>query len=171
MLREILIVDGYNIIGDWPELRALKLERLEAARDQLVDDLKEYKAITGRDVIVVFDAHLARGNRSEEIIAGIKLVYTKELETADELIERLVFMFEREKVRQHIYVATSDYVEQQVTFGGGALRISARELRQDVIEAKKEIRERVKQIPTQHNRLDSYLSPEVREKFEKWRRK
>jgi uncharacterized protein len=170
-MREILIVDGYNIIGDWPELRERKAESLELARDQLLDDLKEYKAITGRDVIVVFDAYLTRGGQTEETIGGIKILYSKENETADELIERLVYGYEREKVRRHIYVATSDYVEQQVTFGGGAYRISARELRIDVQEAKKEIRERVRGIGPHRNRLDSHLSPEVREMFEKWRRK
>jgi uncharacterized protein len=170
-MREILIVDGYNIIGDWADLRRLKAENLEAARDQLIEDLKEYKAITGRDVIVVFDAHLSRGGQSEETISGIKLYYSKENETADELIERLVYEFEREKVRRHVFVATSDYVEQQVTFGGGAYRISARELRIDVQAAKKEIKERIAKIAPQRNRLDSHLSPEVREMFEKWRRK
>jgi uncharacterized protein len=170
-MREILIVDGYNIIGDWPELRRLKAENLESARDQLIDDLKEYKAITGRDVILVFDAYLSRGGQSEETISGIKIYYSKENETADELIERLVYEFEREKVRRHVFVATSDYVEQQVTFGGGALRIPARELRIEVNAAKKEIRERISKIEPQRNRLDSHLSPEVREMFEKWRRK
>ncbi|KEO81717.1 NYN domain-containing protein [Tumebacillus flagellatus] len=170
-MREVLIVDGYNIIGDWPELRALKAQSLEAARDQLLDDLKEYRAITGREVIVVFDAHLKRGGQTEERVGGVQLLYTKELETADELIERLVYELEREKVRRHIFVATSDYVEQQVTFGGGALRISARELRIDVQEAKKEIEERVEDLTPGSNRLGNHLSPEVREMFEKWRRK
>jgi predicted RNA-binding protein with PIN domain len=170
-MREVLIVDGYNIIGDWPELRQLKAHSLEAARDHLLEDLKEYKAITGRDVIVVFDAHLSRGGQTEETAGGVRLMYTKELETADELIERLVYDFEREKVRRHIFVATSDYVEQQVTFGGGALRISARELRIDVRAAKKEIAERVDNMTSQSNRLGNHLSPEVREMFEKWRRK
>jgi predicted RNA-binding protein with PIN domain len=170
-MREVLIVDGYNIIGDWPELRQLKAQSLESARDQLLEDLKEYKAITGRDVIVVFDAHLSRGGQSEETIGGVRLLYTKELETADELIERLVYEFEREKVRRHLFVATSDYVEQQVTFGGGALRISARELRIDVRAAKKEIEERVDKLTTRSNQLGNRLTPEVREMFEKWRRK
>ncbi|MBL0389425.1 NYN domain-containing protein [Tumebacillus sp. ITR2] len=170
-MREVLIVDGYNIIGDWPVLRGLKAQSLEAARDLLLDDLKEYKAITGREVIVVFDAHLARGGQTEETVGGVRLLYTKELETADELIERLVYEYERQKVRRHVYVATSDYVEQQVTFGGGALRISARELRIYMRDAKKEIEERMKGLTPGSNRLGNHLSPEVREMFEKWRRK
>jgi len=171
-MREVLIVDGYNIIGDWPELRALKAHSLEAARDKLIDELKDYKAITGRDVIVVFDAHLARGGQSEETVAGVRLLYSKELETADELIERLVYEYERNKFRGHIYVATSDYVEQQVTFGGGALRISARELRIDLAEARQEIKERMERNnASRSNRLSHHLSPEVQEMFEKWRRK
>jgi len=170
-MREVLIVDGYNIIGDWPRLRKLKQENLEAARDQLIDDLKDYKAVTGRDVIVVFDAHLSRGGQTEETVGGIKLYYSKENETADELIERLVYELEREKLRRHVFVATSDYVEQQVTFGGGALRVSARELGIDVQVAKARIREKVENQVPHRNRLDDHLTPEVREMFEKLRRK
>lgn len=170
-MREVLIVDGYNIIGDWPRLRKLKQDSLEASRDQLIDDLKDYKAVTGRDVIVVFDAHLARGGQTEETIGGIKLYYSKENETADELIERLVYELESEKVRRHVFVATSDYVEQQVTFGGGALRISARELGIDVQVAKTRIREKVESQQPHRNRLYDHLTPEVREMFEKLRRK
>jgi predicted RNA-binding protein with PIN domain len=169
-MREVLIVDGYNIIGDWPELRELKRESLEAARDALIDDLKEYKAFTGFEVIVVFDAHLSAGRQAEEVISGIKVYYTGNEETADECIERLVFEYLREKVRLHIYVATSDYVEQQVTFGGGALRISARELRIDVRNAKRQIRERVEKKSGSRNVIDDHLSPQVRELFERWRR-
>lgn len=170
-MREVLIVDGYNIIGDWPRLRKLKQESLEAARDQLIDDLKDYKAITGRDVIVVFDAHLSRGGQTEETVGGIKMFYSKENETADELIERLVYEFEQEKIRRHVFVATSDYVEQQVTFGSGALRIPARELGIEVQVAKTRIRERVESQVPHRNRLDDHLTPEVREMFEKLRRK
>jgi len=171
-MREVLIVDGYNIIGDWPDLRELKHKSLEAARDKLIDELKEYKAITGRDVIVVFDAHLARGGRSEEIVAGIRLLYSKEQETADELIERLVYDYERARFRGHIYVATSDYVEQQVTFGGGALRISARELRIEMKQARNEIKKRVEENNrARGSQIHHHLSPEVQEMFEKWRRK
>ena len=170
-MREVLIVDGYNIIGDWPELRRLKGESLEAARDRLIDELMEYRSITGRDVIVVFDAHHSRGVQTEEVIGGIKILYSKEQETADEVIESLVYELERDKSRKHIFVATSDYVEQQVTFGGGALRIPARELRIDVNEAKKEIKQRIERQAPAQNRLGSLLSPEVQEMFEKWRRK
>ncbi|MFD2172363.1 NYN domain-containing protein [Tumebacillus lipolyticus] len=169
-MREVLIVDGYNIIGDWPELRALKRESLEAARDGLLDGLKEYKAFTGREVIVVFDAHLALGGQALEVHSGIEVYYSDQEETADELIERLVYDFLREKTRMHIYVATSDFVEQQVTFGGGALRISARELRTDVQTAKRQIREQVDRQNGARNVIDDHLSPQVREMFEKWRR-
>jgi predicted RNA-binding protein with PIN domain len=170
-MREVLLVDGYNIIGDWPELRRLKAESLEAARDRLIDELKEYRAVTGRDVIVVFDAHLARGGQTEETLGGVRIYYSKEFETADELIERFVYELWQASRRRRIYVATSDYVEQQVTFGQGALRISARELRRLVEEAKRETRRRIEEMESRSNRLAHHLSPEVREMFEKWRRK
>lgn len=170
-MREILIVDGYNIIGAWPELRSLKHDNLEAARDGLIDSLKDYKAFTGRDVIVVFDAHLAAGRQTEETIGGIRILYSKEDETADELIERLVYDLYEKTTRGHIYVATSDYVEQQVTFGEGALRISARELRIDVLAAKKEIREKVSDLGPKRTLLGQRLSPEVEAFFQELRRK
>ncbi|HEU4962512.1 MAG TPA: NYN domain-containing protein [Bacilli bacterium] len=170
-MRETLIVDGYNIIGAWPDLRSLKVESLEAARDGLIDALKDYKAFTGREVIVVFDAHLSVGRQAEETIGGVHILYTKENETADELIERLVYEREAKKSRGHIYVATSDYVEQQVTFGEGALRISARELRIDVVAARKEIREQVEDLGPKRTLLGQRLNPEVAAFFEQLRRK
>ena len=58
---DILLVDGYNIIGAWKELRALKTDKLIDARDRLIEMMAEYKAYSGWKVIVVFDAHLVPG--------------------------------------------------------------------------------------------------------------
>ncbi|GAX89339.1 NYN domain-containing protein [Effusibacillus lacus] len=168
-MKEVLIVDGYNIIGSWPQLVELKRESLELARDELIGILKEYQKFTGMQVILVFDAHLMQGARREYRPGQIRVLFTKEEETADELIERIVY--EMEKQATHIYVATSDLVEQQITFGGGALRISARELEARIKEARKSIRKHVKRLENQRNTIGDQLDEKVAEIFEKWRRK
>ncbi|MFC4765967.1 NYN domain-containing protein [Effusibacillus consociatus] len=168
-MREVLIVDGYNIIGAWSQLAESKKESLELARDQLVGILTEFQSFTGMEVIVVFDAHLAAGARKQYQSGKVQVYFSKEDETADEMIER--FVHEMEKRTSHIYVATSDLVEQQVTFGEGALRISARELEQRVIEARKSIRKEVDKLEKKRNTLGDQLNEEVAEIFEKWRRK
>lgn len=168
-MREVLIVDGYNIIGAWSKLAQSKKDSLELARDQLVEILKEYQSFSGMQVIIVFDGHMTQGARKEYKTGNVQVFFSKEDETADEMIERLVY--EMEKQASHIYVATSDRVEQQITFGEGALRISARELENRVKNAKKSIRNEVKKLENKRNRLGDHLDEEVAEIFEKWRRK
>ncbi len=117
MIQEILIVDGYNIIGDWPELKALKEIRLEEARDRLIEMMAEYQSFSGMKVIVVFDAYYVPGLGGKYVQSKLPVYYTKEKETADELIERLVT--EHIGRRKQVYVATSDMTEQHVIFGKG----------------------------------------------------
>ncbi|BCJ87357.1 NYN domain-containing protein [Effusibacillus dendaii] len=168
-MKEILIVDGYNIIGDWPELVELKRESLELARDHLVGTLKEYQRFTGMEVIIVFDAHMATGERKEYKQGKLQVLFSKTDETADDVIERLVYQLETKVTR--VYVATSDYAEQQVTFGEGALRISANELRKMTEQARKAIDKEVQRLSPTRNRLEDQLNKKVVEIFEKWRRK
>jgi predicted RNA-binding protein with PIN domain len=187
-MKEVLIVDGYNIIGAWPELSELKRESLELARDRLAEILKEFQRYTGMQVMIVFDGHLSAGVRDgndsrqtkdltvpsrkrktgKRKTAKFQILFSKYQETADELIERIVH--EMEKQGAHIYVATSDLVEQQVTFGEGALRITANELRQRVQHAQKSIRREVKELEKKRNALGDHLDEKVAEIFEKWRR-
>lgn len=170
-MEEILIVDGYNIIGAWPELRSLKEKgELEEARDNLLNWLVEYQAFSGRRVIAVFDAHHVPGLGRKYKNQKITVYYTKENETADELIERLVIKLHNRRVS--IYVATSDYTEQNVIFGQGALRISARELALEKKETKKQINTSVidynKKLKTN---ITSSLTDEMIKFLENWRRK
>lgn len=165
----LLIVDGYNIIGAWPELRALKdQERMDEARDLLISKLAEYQSFSGMKVIVVFDAYTVPGIGKKMRDYQIDIFYTAKKETADEKIEKLVAQY-YEKNRQ-IYVATSDLTSQWVVFGRGALRKSARELLLDIESVGKEIAERVKK--TQEDRFGSRipLNDEIAKIFEKWRR-
>jgi predicted RNA-binding protein with PIN domain len=170
-MEEILIVDGYNIIGDWPELRELKNnENLEEARSRLLDYLADYQAYTGRKVIIVFDAHQVPGRGKKLNTRRLQVHYTSENETADERIERLVK--EMNQRRKQIYVATSDRTEQWVVFAQGALRISARELSIEVTKSREKIAEKVKKTADLHSKitLRETLGEEIEKIFEKWRR-
>lgn len=129
--REFLLVDGYNIINAWPELsRDAKEINLESARDRLADIMVEYSAMTGIKVVIVYDAHqVGRNSRTSITENGVEIVFTKEGETADHYIEKIVDAIGRE---EKIRVATSDWIEQQIVMGRGASRISARELYEEV---------------------------------------
>lgn len=165
---EILLVDGYNMIGDWPELRVLREKDLAAARDILVDKMAEYQAYTGMRVIVVFDAHFVPGSETKYKNYRIEVIFTKENESADERIEKLAK--ELKDIRTEIHVATSDFLEQWVTFGLGALRKSARELAIEVNQIEKRISRQVDDMKKQRRSSSLTLSDEVAEIFEKWRR-
>lgn len=168
MKKDILLVDGYNIIGAWPELRELKRLKLAEARDRLIDQLAEYQAFKGWRVIVVFDAYLVPGIENKEKRSSVEIVFTRENETADERIEKLVSELSRRTVQLH--VATSDFTEQWIIFGQGALRISARELEIEMQEIDKIISAKVQAIQENRSFSKIQLSQEVAEIFEKWRR-
>lgn len=169
-MRDILLVDGYNMIGGWPELAALSKVGMQEARDRLLERLANHQAFSGRKVIVVFDAYRVPGLGKSFNQKQIEVHFTKEKETADECIERLVR--ELSHRRRQIYVATSDTVEQHVIFGQGALRVSARELLNQVEENEREIQSKIaeRSSKSSRNSIDAKLSPEVRMMFERWRR-
>lgn len=171
MLRreDVLIVDGYNMIGAWPELEKLKLNKLEDARDRLLDILANYQSYAGVSISVVFDAFRVPGLGAEYKQHRVNVVFTREKETADECIERLVG--ETTSVKRNVYVATSDQTEQRVTFGRGALRLSARELKIAIEEGRREIeREIRKEPPPKRNPLGNALRPDIQLRLERMRR-
>lgn len=168
-MKEVLLVDGYNMIGAWPELSRTAAHSLEDARDRLLDYLAEYKGFSGRHVILVFDAHQVPGIGGKYRQNNVEIRYTREKETADECIERLAA--ELTKSRYRVYVATSDYTEQRVTFGQGALRISARELWIEIQNNRSEMEEVIEENNDPgRNTFDSKISDELKKIFEKWRR-
>lgn len=138
--REILLVDGYNIIFAWENLRELTEKDVKAARDRLMDILSNYAGYTQKTVILVFDAYRVSGGR-EQVLSyhNITVIFTKEAETADQYIEKASHELIRKNNR--VSVATSDGVEQLIIFGAGARRISAGEMLEDIIRAEQEIRE------------------------------
>ncbi len=138
--EEILVIDGYNIIFAWEDLKEMSKLNLESARDMLIDILRNYQGYTGKKILVIFDAYKNPGSIGhKEKWDDLEVVYTKENETADQYIEKFVL----ENVKKYrITVATSDGLEQLLIFGQGALRMPARELRERVISASKEMREK-----------------------------
>jgi uncharacterized protein len=167
-MGDILLVDGYNIIGDWPELKELKKSDLEGARDQLIEKMAEYRAYSGMKVIIIFDAHMVPGIGKKFKNYRLEIIYTRENETADERIEKLVKKLKR--IDTQVYVATSDFVEQSVTFGYGALRKSARELRTEMSVVEQGIQREVKRSKKLEKSTKIPISDEMAEIFEKWRR-
>ena len=131
--KEYLIVDGYNMIFAWEDLAALAKEDLESARRQLMDMLASYSAYKRRETILVFDGYKVKGNRGERFRQGnLSVVYTKENETGDLYIEA---MLEGIGKNERVWVATSDSLIQISALRTGVLRMSARELRQEIESA------------------------------------
>ena len=133
-----LFVDGYNVMNSWPELKELAKNDYGAARDQLIDILRNYQGFTGEKVTVVFDAYRVEGGTgSHTRIPHVEVVYTKENETADSYIEKATLgLAKKHKVR----VVTSDDLVQKIAFGHGALRCSSREFREEVKQIEEAIR-------------------------------
>jgi predicted RNA-binding protein with PIN domain len=167
-MQTILIVDGYNMIGAWKELRPLRETNFEEARNRLLELMAEYKAAMGFRVIVVFDAHLVPGVQQAYVQKCVEIIYTRKNETADEHIEKLTNELKGRKIQ--IYVATSDMTEQNVIFGNGALRKSARELEIEMEIIKSNISQEVKTSHEEKPKSRIQLSKEVEQAFEKWRR-
>lgn len=164
----VLVVDGYNIIGDWEELKRIKQTDIGQARDRLIELLADYQAFTGMRVIIVFDAYYVKGIESKLKEHKVEIIYTKENETADECIERIVK--ELKNVINQVYVATSDYAEQRTIFGRGALRISARELYIELKDIDREIKQEIEQHQNVKPKTKIPLDQHILDKFEKWRR-
>lgn len=138
--QPVLLIDGYNVIFAWDELKEMSELNLEAARSLLIETLQNYQGYTGEAMIVVFDAYKQPGNIGmTEKYGQLTVVYTREGQTADQYIEK--YVLENVK-KQKITVATSDGLEQMMIFGQGALRMPARELQERVLRASQEIREK-----------------------------
>ena len=131
---EYLLVDGYNIIHAWDELKEMAKTNLEASRRMLMDILCNYQGFKKCVVILVFDAYRVKGNPgSVEHWNNIHVVYTKEAETADTYIERATYDLAK---NHRVRVATSDNLEQMIILGHGAVRVSAKEFREEIENAK-----------------------------------
>ena len=135
----VLLVDGYNMIFAWGELRELAKRDMNAARTRLAEILSNYQGYRKIPVILVFDAYRVPGQTGNtECYHDVRIVYTKEAETADRYIEKAVHRMAQES---DITVATSDGAEQGIIWGAGARRMSAAELEKEIQRPGAEIRE------------------------------
>ena len=140
--QRYIIVDGYNIIFAWEELSALAKEDLDAARRGLCDILSNYAGFTKHRLVVVFDGYKQKGNPGEKSqFHNIQVVYTREGETGDAYIEALVHEIGSNYA---VRVASSDNLVQLSSFRSGVLRMSARELKEEVQIALKDMRKFLK---------------------------
>lgn len=153
--KEYLFVDGYNMIGSWPELVALKKQDdIQGARDLLLFELSNYKKYRRASIIVVFDAHFVPGLGTSFEHELLEVVFTNEGETADAYIESQVSKYMNPLTR--VVVATSDAAEQWLIFQKGALRQSAQELWMDIQFAKQQMNQDVSRY---YDKMLRRLSP------------
>ena len=170
-INSYLIIEGYNIINAWDDLKEIAKYSLEDSREKLIHYIIDYAEFTGKKAIIVFDAYNIKNSKEKiEKRKHITVVYTKELQTADSYIEKFISSLSK---YDDIEVATSDYAEQQIVLGKGASRVSARELKLDLETAKERIKERTssQHRKIQRNFLEDRLDKETLSKLENIRRK
>ncbi len=155
-----LLVDGYNIIYAWKELKELAAVSLDGARGKLQDILCDYQAMKGCQLMVVFDAYRLQGHPVEVLdYHNIRVVFTKEAETADQYIEKFAVRHAKE---YSITVATSDGLEQMIIRGQGCALLSAKDLQEEIERSKASFKEQhMNQWKEEKNLLGEYLSEEV----------
>ncbi len=169
MKKDFLIVDGYNIIYAWPEFNNIRESGLEHARSKLIAVLADYAPLAGQKVLVVFDAHQVKfGAERIEVVDGVEVIYTRQGETADALIERLAGSLSHEGT---VYVATSDWAEQRIIFGRGAYRLTPLELKTQVERIKRENEKHYSQVLPADSYLENRLLEKIKYELEQWRRK
>lgn len=166
MKKPLLIVDGYNMIGVWPELMQLKSkDLLEEARERLLQQLSNYAKYENLPVICVFDAQFVPGITKSYSKYDLDVVFTEEGETADSYIERAAG--ELNDIMTQVTVATSDLAEQWVVFSQGALRSSARELYKSVQKVEEKIQRHQDTLNFHHFRRNSPWSEDQLNELEK----
>ena len=166
-MKPLLLVDGYNVIGAWERVRREHLTH-EEAREALLHLLADYAGYSGQEIIVVFDGYKSgRRVRSEDMVSGVRVVFTMQGETADNYIESVC---DRTPRYREVRVATSDGVEQTVTMGRGAVRISSRELLIELSHVRRTGHVSHEQNGPRRNTVDSQLPEDVRSALEKMRR-
>ncbi|MDE6203597.1 MAG: NYN domain-containing protein, partial [Lachnospiraceae bacterium] len=162
--EKYLLVDGYNVIFAWEELKELAKENLDGARGALLDILCNYQAVKQCRLIAVFDAYRLAGHPTETLdYHNIHVVYTKEAETADQYIEK----FAHENSRKYdVTVATSDGLEQIIIVGAGCKLISSRELKEEIEQTAKKVMEEYRNgHPKERASLGQALSGQAAEKI------
>lgn len=161
--RNITIIDGYNVINAWPNLSDISKTSLESARENLIDELAEYKSMSGEEVIIVFDAYNL--DRPKETISekfGMKIVFTRRYQTADTYIEKQILKISQ---KHNLKVVTDDGQIQILASNKGAARMTSTELKAEIFNNRRKINRRKKQDFNRN--FDSFpLSKEMIEKID-----
>ncbi|MFO3715471.1 MULTISPECIES: NYN domain-containing protein [Anaerococcus] len=165
--RNITIIDGYNVINSWPNLSDISKTSLETARENLIDELAEYKSLSGEEIVIVFDAYNL--DRPKETITekyGMKIVYTKRYQTADTYIEKQILKIGR---KHNLKVVTDDGQIQVLASNKGATRMTSTELRAELFNNRRKI-SRNKKRDFNRNFNSFPLSKEMIEKIDQIRK-
>lgn len=162
--EEYLLVDGYNIIFAWDELKELAEQTIDGARGKLLDILCNYQGMKKCRLIAVFDAYRVQGHVTECLdYHNIQVVFTKEAETADQYIEK----FAHENGRKYdVTVATSDHLEQIIIHGQGCRLLSARELKEEICRLSETVHQEYQERKT-GEKHKNYLLDSVSEEMMK----
>lgn len=159
--REILVVDGYNLIHAWGDLKQQSNTDLDGARTSLNNIISEYINYRGIEGYIVYDAYNVKGAKTKELRQGrLHIIFTKETQTADAYIEKLIatFPYKRHAI---IRVASDDMAEQNMVLGSGATRISTRELAMEIRQAEERLQHTIRETRKNRNTLDELLDPDV----------
>ncbi len=169
-LYKHLILDGYNVLNALePFSKQLKIS-LEDARQSLNDALREYTALTGEHVVVVYDAYKGKSKITKiEKFGQFEVVFTKENETADSYIEVLAESLSDNK-RNMVRVVTSDWAEQQIVLGIGASRMVPKEFYQEYLKLKTNLKKEYEHKPA-FATLEGRIETHILDELEKWRKR
>lgn len=173
-IEDLVIVDGHNFIFNILKGARPSSEKLTYLREKLITDLDLYKNQKNCDMVVVFDARNSDNpSRSIQIIDGVKVIYSRKNETADDIIEELAGMEESGYRRK--FVVTSDYLQQKVVSGKNIYRKSSREFNLEIKDLKEGIREKItrsrEDSDKKFNSLEKRLSAKERKKLSELRKK
>ena len=172
-IEDLVIVDGHNFIFNLLNGTKPSSEKLAYLREKLVADLDWYKNQKNCDMVVVFDARNSDNpSRSIQTVDGVKVIYSRKNETADDIIEELAAM---ETGYRRKFVVTSDYLQQKVVFGKNIYRKSSREFNLELKDLKERIRERITRSREDSDKkfhsLEERLSGKERKKLSELRKK
>jgi hypothetical protein len=172
-LKDLLIVDGHNYIFNFNVLGKIKNTDIENLKDRLISDLSAYGSQKECSIIVVFDAKGGSNRvRGIQTVDNIKVIHSREGETADTVIEELAKKWSGER---KVFVVTSDYLQQKVIFGKNTIRKSSREFRLEINSVKENIRQTIKENKNRSRGnfypLEDRLDPNTKKKISDLRKK
>lgn len=167
-MKTYLILDGYNVINAWDELKNISRVNLDESRMTLIDYMAEFGAVKNYKIIIVFDAYNIKAPKEKkQRIKHVDVVFTKEKQTADSYIEKMVSDIAK---KFQVYVVTNDFAEQQTILGSGGNRITVRELILQYNMLKANIRNKKNIEKKQSNSIEDLLDSDTFEKLKKFRK-